>query len=159
MSVFMKDSEKEKIYISLVKEIRALTDGESDLIANLSNISAALKRAFLFYSWAGFYFFKGGELVLGPFQGKPACIRIVLGRGVCGTCADKKEAMIARDVSKFPGHIACDPGSKSEIVIPILKNGDLKAIIDIDSYETNSFSEIDKKYLQLVADICSNLFE
>lgn len=158
MSVLMKDSEKEIIYISLVKEIKALTDGEDDLIANLSNISAALKRAFGFYSWAGFYFLKDGELVLGPFQGKPACIRIKLGKGVCGTCALEKRAMIVGDVSKFSGHIACDANTKAEIVIPIIKEGNLKAVIDIDSYEINNFSEIDEKYLKEIAAICSKLW-
>ncbi len=154
----MKDSVKEKIYISLIREIKALTDGEDDRIANLSNISAALKRAFSFYSWTGFYFLKGGELVLGPFQGKPACIRIKLGKGVCGTSALEKKAVIVDDIRKFQGHIACDSNTKSEIVIPILSGGEVKAVLDIDSYEIGSFSETDKKYLKEIADICSNLF-
>ncbi|MEA3307294.1 MAG: GAF domain-containing protein [Elusimicrobiota bacterium] len=154
----MEESKKENIYISLIKEIKALTDGESDLIANLSNISAALKRAFDFYSWTGFYFLKNEELVLGPFQGNPACIRIKLGKGVCGICAAEKKAMIVGDVTKFPGHIACDADTKSEIVIPILKDGELKAVLDIDSYEKGSFSEIDEKHLKEVSEICSNLF-
>ena len=123
MTGLIKDSEKEKVYILLVKEIKALVDGESDVIANLSNISAASKKAFDFYSWAGFYFLKNEELVLGPFQGKPACIRIKMGKGVCGTAALKKETMIVAAASKFPGQIDCDHDSASEIVIPKLKDG------------------------------------
>lgn len=149
---------KKEAYRKAVSEIRAVTDGEKDLTANLANISAVLKWALPYYSWAGFYILKDGELVLGPFQGKPACIRIKPGRGVCGRCATEKESIIVDDVREFPGHIACDPDSRSEIVVPVLRGGELKAVLDVDSAAACSFDEEDRRGLEEAAAIAASLF-
>jgi L-methionine (R)-S-oxide reductase len=147
---------KEELYSSLLPQIQSLLQGENDLIANLANVSAALKMSFPSFSWVGFYLKKGDGLVLGPFQGKPACVRIAIGQGVCGTAADRKETVIVPDVTQFSGHIFCDPDSRSEIVVPIIKD-DLLGLLDVDSAKLNNFDEIDKKYLeQLVHMISSN---
>ncbi len=138
---------KEDLYKSLLPQIQSLLEGEDDRIANLANVSAALKMCFSCFSWVGFYMKKGNELVLGPFQGKPACVRIAIGKGVCGTAAERKETVIVPDVTQFPGHIFCDPDSRSEIVVPIIKE-DLKGVLDVDSASVNIFDEIDKKYLE-----------
>ena len=139
---------KEEKYIELVPRIISLIDDEKDFIANISNITSALKFSFNDFLWVGFYFKDGDELVLGPFQGKPACTRIVVGKGVCGTAALRKETIIVEDVNKFPGHIFCDSDSKSEIVIPVIKDGELKAVLDIDSGEYGFFDNTDKKHLE-----------
>jgi len=118
------------------------------LLSNLSNFTAALKQTFEKISWVGFYLYDGEKLYLGPFQGKVACTKIELGKGVCGTSALKKETIIVRDVNAFPGHIACDDGSNSEIVVPILKENELIGVLDLDSYHLNAFDETDKKYLE-----------
>jgi GAF domain-containing protein len=138
---------KVEIYKSLLPQIRSLLEGEKDLIANLANVSAALKMSFPSFSWVGFYIKKGDGLVLGPFQGKPACVHIAVGKGVCGTAAMRKETVIVPDVLQFPGHIACDPDSRSEIVVPIV-NGNLLGVLDIDSASVNNFDETDKMYLE-----------
>ena len=138
---------KEDIYRELMPQLASLLEGESDLIANLANVGAALKLAFGKISWVGFYFLKNGELVLGPFQGKPACVRIKLGKGVCGTSAAKKETLIVPDVNEFPGHIFCDPDSKSEIVIPIVRDGSVLGVLDVDSSVFNNFNSVDSQYL------------
>src|ERR1044071_4008742 len=122
-------------YRELLPQLTALLDGEPDLIANLANTAAALRECVPVASWVGFYVMRGGELVLGPFQGKVACVRIALGRGVCGTAAAEKRTVIVQDVDKFPGHIACDAGSRSEIVVPIVVAGRLVAVLDVDRYE------------------------
>ncbi len=135
-------------YVQLIHQIKSLLDKKENLISNLSNLSAALKQTFNKISWVGFYLFDGKQLYLGPFQGKVACTNIEIGKGVCGTSALKKETVVVPDVNKFPGHIFCDADSKSEIVVPILKDEKLFGVLDLDSSEYNSFDEIDKKYLE-----------
>jgi L-methionine (R)-S-oxide reductase len=138
---------KAEIYQSLIPQIKALLDGEPDLIANLANVSAALKEQFN-WLWVGFYLVKQDELVLGPFQGPVACTRIKKGRGVCGASWQQAATLIVPDVEKFPGHIACSSLSKSEIVIPVIKNNEVIAVLDVDSELLNQFDETDKIYLQ-----------
>ena len=138
---------KEEQYKAILPQIKGLLEGETDLIANLANISAALKEQFG-WLWVGFYLVKNDELVLGPFQGPVACTRIKKGRGVCGTSWAKEETLIVPDVEKFPGHIACSSLSKSEIVLPLKSNGTVVGVFDIDSVELNTFDETDKKYLE-----------
>jgi L-methionine (R)-S-oxide reductase len=145
--------DKKEQYEELIPQIRSLIEGENDRIAALANTSAALKQAFPSYSWVGFYLLKEGELVLGPFQGNIACTRIALGRGVCGAAAVKKETVIVEDVNAFPGHIACDGGSKSEIVVPLVSNGTLVGVLDVDSYSYSNFDDTDKQYLESIASI------
>lgn len=137
---------KEEQYKSLIPQVKALLTGEDDLIANLANIAAALKEQFNFF-WVGFYLVKNDQLVLGPFQGPVACTRINYNRGVCGTSWAQKETLIVPNVDEFPGHIACSSLSKSEIVVPLFKNNEVYAILDVDSSELNSFDSIDEKYL------------
>ena len=143
---------KEEQYISLLPQVEALLLGEKDLIANLANISAALKEQFSFF-WVGFYLVKNDELVLGPFQGPVACTRIKLGRGVCGKAWESGEAIVVPDVEKFPGHIACSSFSKSEIVIPLKRSGQTIGVLDVDSEKLDQFNEVDKHYLQLILDL------
>ena len=138
---------KEEQYLSLVPQIKALLKGENDLIANLANVAAALKEQFKWF-WVGFYLVKENELVLAPFQGPVACTRIKKGRGVCGTSWAEATTLIVPDVEKFPGHIACSSLSKSEIVIPLMKNGEVCGVLDIDSTALNSFDETDRLYLE-----------
>ncbi len=138
----------EEKYVELTKQLKGLLDKDENLITNLANFTAALKQTFEKISWVGFYLFDGEKLYLGPFQGKVACTSIKIGKGVCGTAAQKKESIVVSDVNKFPGHIFCDPDSKSEIVIPILLNNNLFGVLDIDSNSFNSFNEIDQKYLE-----------
>jgi len=140
-------------YKFMVQAVKAFLDGEPNIVANLSNASAIINEYVQDINWAGFYLMENGELVLGPFQGKPACIRIPVGRGVCGTTAEKKETIIVEDVHQFPGHIACDTASNSEIVIPIMKDGEVFGVLDIDSPEFNRFTELEKKYLEEVVSI------
>ena len=135
-------------YILLVKQIKNLLVKEDNLITNLSNFTAALKQTFNKISWVGFYLYDGNKLYLGPFQGKVACTEIKIGSGVCGTSAKIKETIIVDDVDKFPGHIACDVESKSEIVVPIFKENKLFGVLDLDSTDYGSFNETDKKYLE-----------
>ncbi|SOC36596.1 GAF domain-containing protein [Ureibacillus acetophenoni] len=135
-------------YNLLSKQLDALLEGENDLIANLSNASALLNQFLDNINWVGFYLMKDGELVLGPFQGLPACVRIAVGKGVCGTAVSKKETIVVEDVHKFPGHIACDAASNSEIVIPIIKNDEVLGVLDIDSPSLNRFSEEDREGLE-----------
>lgn len=138
---------KEGKYKELLPQIKALLDGETDLIANLANISAALKESLHFF-WVGFYLVKENQLVLGPFQGPVACTRINKGKGVCGTVWQKAETIIVPDVMKFPKHIACSALSKSEIVIPLFnKDKQVIGVFDVDSDQLNSFDQIDEKYL------------
>ena len=131
----------------MVPQIKALLTGEDDLIANLANIAAALKEQFNFF-WVGFYLVKNEQLVLGPFQGPVACTRIAYNRGVCGSAWAQKETLIVPNVDEFPGHIACSSLSKSEIVIPLFRDNEVYAVLDVDSSSLNTFDEIDKKYLQ-----------
>lgn len=139
--------EIEEQYKSLVPQIKGLLTGETDLIANLANISAALKEQFNFF-WVGFYLIKDNELVLGPFQGPVACTRIAYNRGVCGTAWAKEETLIVPDVEEFPGHIACSSLSKSEIVLPFYVDNRLVGVLDVDSEHINHFTAVDEKYLK-----------
>ncbi|MGH2648316.1 MAG: GAF domain-containing protein [Ginsengibacter sp.] len=138
---------KAEEYQSLVPQVKGLLTGETDLIANMANVAAALKEQFR-WLWVGFYVVKNNELVLGPFQGPVACTRIQKGRGVCGTCWQKATTLIVPDVEKFPGHIACSSLSKSEIVIPAIKNGEVVAVLDVDSEEYNIFDDTDRQFLE-----------
>ena len=137
---------KAQQYESLIPQIQALICGESDEIANLANVSAALKEAFGFF-WVGFYLVKNDELVLGPFQGPIACTRIKKGKGVCGTSWSEKKTILVPNVDEFPGHIACSSLSKSEIVVPLIRNTEVIGVLDVDSDQLNDFDEIDAKYL------------
>lgn len=148
---------REENYNLLIKQLQALLEGEKNLIANLSNAAALLNQFLERVNWTGFYLKEGNELVLGPFQGLPACVRIPLGRGVCGTCAEKQETIMVEDVHQFPGHIACDANSRSEIVIPLLKNGELLGVLDIDSPEVNRFDELDRRKLEEFTKVLSQL--
>jgi GAF domain-containing protein len=135
-------------YQLLVKQMKNLLRKEDNLITNLTNFTAALKQTFSKISWVGFYLFDGTKLYLGPFQGKVACTEIKIGSGVCGTSAKERKTIIVEDVDKFPGHIACDVESRSEIVVPIFKEEKLFGVLDLDSTDYNSFNETDKKYLE-----------
>lgn len=144
--------DKPALYAALKLELQALTHGEHDLIANLANAASLIYHALPAVNWAGFYLMRDGELVLGPFQGKPACIRIAVGRGVCGTAAAKRETIVVADVHQFPGHIACDAASNSEIVVPMSRDGSLVGVLDIDSPQLDRFDQDDARGLeQLVA--------
>lgn len=160
-NIVLKDGlNKEEKYKALFPQIVALVEGESDLIANTANIVAALKEAFSFF-WIGIYFVKDEngkeELVLGPFQGPPACVRIAKGKGVCGTTWQQKTTLIVPDVNHFPGHIACSALSKSEIVVPVIKNDIVCAVIDVDSSELAEFNSIDEIYLTKIAGLISKM--
>jgi len=138
---------KEEQYRSLIPQIAALLEGESDLIANLANVSAALKEQFNFF-WVGFYLVRESELVLGPFQGPVACTRIAKGKGVCGAAWERSETLIVPDVDAFPGHIACSSLSQSEIVIPLFRADKIVGVLDVDSAELGAFDETDQRYLE-----------
>ncbi|MFC9445430.1 GAF domain-containing protein [Bacillus cereus] len=135
-------------YETVIKQLDALLTGESNVVANLSNASALLNQFLDRVNWVGFYVTEGNQLVLGPFQGMPACVRIPFGRGVCGVAAETKTTQLVADVHQFPGHIACDSASNSEIVIPIVKEGAVIGVLDIDSPEKNRFDEVDQRYLE-----------
>jgi L-methionine (R)-S-oxide reductase len=140
---------KTEQYESLIPQIKGLLEGEPDLIANLANVTGALKEQFN-WLWVGFYLVKNNELVLGPFQGPIACTRIRKGKGVCGTAWAKAETLIVPDVEKFPEHIACSSLSKSEIVVPIVRNNEVVAVLDVDSIELNHFDTTDQRYLEAI---------
>ena len=143
---------KTEQYKSLIPQINGLLEGEPDLVANLANVVAALKEQFD-WLWVGFYLVKKDELVLAPFQGPVACTRIRKGKGVCGTSWEKKQAVIVPDVEKFPGHIACSSLSKSEIVVPVVRNNEVVAVLDIDSSELDSFDTTDQHYLEEIVSL------
>lgn len=138
-------------YRELEKQLGALLQGERDAIANLANASALLWQTLPDLNWAGFYRLVGNELVLGPFQGKPACVRIAIGKGVCGTAATRRETVLVPDVHQFPGHIACDAASRSEIVVPLLKDGKLLGVLDLDSPKPDRFDQQDQAGLESLA--------
>ncbi|MCF9046122.1 GAF domain-containing protein [Acinetobacter nectaris] len=142
---------KAEQYQDIIPQILGIISDEPDLIANLANITAALKEQFNWF-WVGFYLVKDNELVLAPFQGPIACTRIAKGRGVCGDAWENSEVLIVADVDAYPGHIACSSQSKSEIVLPILRNGVCMGVLDIDSSELNTFDEVDAQYLQKIID-------
>jgi len=143
----VKTGTKTEQYETLIPQIKALIEGETNLVANLANIAAALKEQFNWF-WVGFYLVKEAQLVLGPFQGPVACTRIQEGKGVCGTSWEKAEILIVPDVDAFPGHIACSSLSRSEIVVPLLRGKNVVGVLDVDSAELNAFDETDAKYLQ-----------
>jgi len=138
----------EKLYQQLCEELRSLISGESDWIANLANASALLFHSLPDLNWAGFYLLRADELVVGPFQGRPACVRIALGRGVCGTAAAERRSIVVPNVDEFPGHIACDSASKSEIVVPMIVGERLLGVLDVDSPKLSRFNEEDQKGLE-----------
>ena len=138
-------------YDDLMSDLAGLLEGEHDPIANAANVSACLYQYLPDINWAGFYFLRGGTLVLGPFQGKPACVRIPLGQGVCGTAAARRETIVVPDVHAFPGHIACDAASNAEIVVPLVRDGALLGVLDIDSPRKGRFSVADQNGCEAVA--------
>ena len=148
----IKQGSKEEKYLSLIPQIKGLLEGETDLIANLANIAAALKQQFG-WLWVGFYLLKNDELVLGPFQGPVACTRIRKGRGVCGASWEQMKTIIVHDVEKFPGHIACSSLSKSEIVLPVISAGNFIGVLDVDSELLNDFDEVDERFLKEIIGI------
>ena len=143
-----KGQTKGEAYAGLAAQLRSLTEGEDDFIANAANFSSLLFYALPDLNWAGFYLLKGGELVLGPFQGRPACVRIALGSGVCGTAAEARRTVVVKNVHEFPGHIACDAASNSEVVVPLIKGDELLGVLDLDSPSVGRFDEEDAKGLE-----------
>ena len=143
---------KEERYEAMLPQIASVVEDEPDLIANMANVASMLHEAFGFW-WTGFYRVLDGVLVLGPFQGPLACTRIKLGRGVCGTAWQQAQTIVVPDVEQFPGHIACSSASRSEIVVPLKHDGEVIAVLDIDSAELNTFDETDKEYLERVANL------
>ena len=141
---------KQQTYEAVLPQIQSLLSGETDLTANMANVSAVLREAFGFW-WVGFYLVRGEQLVLGPFQGPVACTRIAFGRGVCGTAWQRRETVVVPDVHLFPGHIACSSLSRSEIVVPLIRDNQVFAVLDIDSRELNAFDETDRRYLEQIA--------
>jgi GAF domain-containing protein len=139
---------KAEAYRDAAASLEAVLEGETDAVANLANASALLAATLPKINWCGFYLLRGEELVLGPFQGKPACVRIALGKGVCGTAAARRETLVVPDVNAFPGHIACDAASRSEIVVPIVVGGRLVGVLDVDAPETNRFDGEDRAGLE-----------
>jgi L-methionine (R)-S-oxide reductase len=149
-------SNKKEKYNTLVPQIEALMKDENDLVANLSNIAAALKQTFNFF-WVGFYVVKNNQLVLGPFQGPIACTRIDFGKGVCGTSWKEGKAIVVPDVEQFPGHIACNSASQSEIVLPAFKDGKVMLVLDVDSDKLNDFDSIDQHALEKIMKLIENI--
>lgn len=141
------------MYDLLIKQLPHVLEGETNVITNFANFSSLLFNSMSDVNWVGFYIFTGKELLLGPFQGKPACVRLQIGKGVCGTSFSQNKTIIVQDVDKFPGHIACDADSKSEIVIPIVKNEKLYGVLDIDSPNLSRFDENDSKYLEILLNL------
>lgn len=149
-------TDKAERYVTLIPQIESLVTGEPDIVANLSNIAAALRQTLNFF-WVGFYLVKKDQLVLGPFQGPIACTRINFGKGVCGTSWKEKKTILVPDVEAFPGHIACSSASKSEIVLPAFKNGDVALVLDVDSDALNDFDDTDQRELEKVMRIIEKL--
>lgn len=137
-------SDKPGVYVELVAQLRAMLTGERDWLANLANTAALIFHSLPDLNWAGFYLLRGNELVLGPFQGSPACVRIAIGRGVCGTAAAERRSVLVPDVHAFPGHIACDSASRSELVVPLLRGDRLLGVLDLDSPSEGRFDEQDR---------------
>jgi L-methionine (R)-S-oxide reductase len=147
---------KADLYANLTSQLRGLVEGEQDFIANAANLSSLIYHTLPDLNWAGFYFHREGELVLGPFQGRPACVRIALGKGVCGTAAEQRQTIVVNNVHDFPGHIACDSASNSEIVVPIMKEDNLIGVLDLDSPTFGRFDEEDARGLNEVVAILTN---
>ena len=151
-----KHDSKSSLYAELLEQANALFEGEHDFIANAANLSALLFHSLPDLNWAGFYFLKEEGLVLGPFQGKPACVRIAVGKGVCGTAAQQRQTVVVPDVQKFPGHIACDSASRSEIVVPLVRFDRVIGVLDLDSPNLSRFDEEDRRGLEALADVFLN---
>ena len=151
-----KHASKQALYADLVEQANALFEGEHDYVANAANLSALLFHTLPYLNWAGFYFLKDEGLVVGPFQGKPACVRIAIGKGVCGTAARDGKSIVVPDVNAFPGHIACDADSKSEIVVPLIRFGKVIGVLDLDSPNLARFDEEDRRGLEALADVFLN---
>jgi L-methionine (R)-S-oxide reductase len=144
---------KDSAYAEIHAQLKAVFTAEPNGLANAANMSALLYQGLTGLNWAGFYFLQDGELVLGPFQGKVACVRIAMGRGVCGTAAEQRKTLIVKDVHEFPGHIACDAASRSEIVVPLVKDGRLLGVLDLDSPNLARFDEQDREGLETAAQL------
>lgn len=144
---------KVELYANLAEQLHSLLKGEHDFVANAANCAALLYHSLPDVNWAGFYFLKEGELVLGPFQGSPACVRIAMGKGVCGTAAQLSQTVVVENVHEFPGHIACDSASNSEIVVPLIKDGRLIGVLDVDSPSLARFDDEDAQGLNVLAEI------
>lgn len=145
--------DKAEIFAELGRQARGIFEGERDAIANAANLVSLVWHGLDGINWVGFYFMRKGELVLGPFQGQPACVRIAVGKGVCGTAAAKREALIVPDVDAFPGHIVCDSASKSEIVAPLIRDGEVIGVLDVDAPTRGRFDETDRAGLETLADL------
>ncbi len=156
-SVAFTAGDKATRYRELLPQLQALFEDEDDLVANLANAAAAIRACVDKASWVGFYIMRKFELVLGPFQGNVACVRIALGKGVCGTAAAQRRTIIVPDVSQFAGHIACDGGTRSEIVVPIKRDGQVVAVLDLDSYELAAFDDLDSAGLAPIAELLAKL--
>ncbi len=155
----LPSASKAETYAALTSQLRALLEGERDPIAGSANASSLIFHALPDLNWAGFYFMKEGELVVGPFQGRPACVRIALGRGVCGTAAATRQTVIVEDVENFPGHIACDAASRSEIVVPLLMNDTLLGVLDLDSPLPGRFDTEDRDGLESLAGVLVEMLD
>jgi L-methionine (R)-S-oxide reductase len=149
----MAAAKKAEQYRELVEQLRHLLDGERDPIANAANLASVVFHSLPELNWVGFYLFKDGELVLGPFQGKPACVRIAIGRGVCGTAASRRETVVVADVNEFPGHIACDAASRSEVVVPLVRGNRLVGVLDVDSPVPARFDDEDRAGFERLAEL------
>ena len=147
------NEDKHAFYELMLMQLQALLEGEEDPIAIMSNASALFNECLDQINWVGFYLMKKGELLLGPFQGKVACMHIAVGKGVCGTAVSENKTQIVQDVHAFPGHIACDSASNSELVVPVIKDGELFGVIDIDSFEFENFSENDREFIEGISEI------
>lgn len=156
VNFFIDSKDKEGIYKEFLPQFRALLTGETEEVSILANASAALRQVFDFF-WVGFYLVKDDHLIVGPFQGSVACSIIKYGKGVCGTAWKERQTQVVPDVEQFPGHIACSSLSRSEIVVPLIKDSEVKAVLDIDSKDIASFDETDRLYLEQVADFLVNL--
>lgn len=154
-----RHSSKRDFYPALLAELETLIDGEADFIANLANAAALLYHSLPDVNWAGFYLLKGEELVVGPFQGKPACVRIAVGKGVCGTAARERRTIVVPDVHRFAGHIACDGASNSEIVVPIIRGQELIGVLDVDSPALGRFDDEDRRGLEPIAAALARISE
>ncbi|WP_154534248.1 GAF domain-containing protein [Hallella mizrahii] len=150
--------QKEQLYSELIPQVKSLIDGIDNHVGALANVAALLHDTLPYFFWVGFYIVRNGQLELGPFQGPVACYTISKGKGVCGTAWEKAKTVVVPDVEQFPGHIACSSKSRSEIVVPIRKNDDIVAVLDVDSTGLNTFSEEDKEGLEKIAEIISDLF-
>ena len=153
------DLEKEEQYKLLVKQIEGLLNPEDPIVTNLANITGAINQTFKKVSWVGFYLTKNDKLFLGPFQGKVACTKIKIGEGVCGTSAKNRESIVVPNVHEFPGHIACDADSNSEIVVPIIKNNFVFGVLDLDSTSFSTFDNTDKIWLEKICTLVANILE